>query len=85
MSFIPAPVAAYQLPDGSFVSSPEEYAAKLAEKDCAVKAKAYIEANADKFPKGLATRTYNTVFAYLSWEAGQNALAALRVHESIGA
>ena len=69
---IPEPVAAYQLPDGTFVSSPEEYAARLAEGEAEVVAKAYAVANKGTFQRGQFTRSMNVVKNFLMWKAGQD-------------
>jgi len=69
---IPEPVAAYQLPDGTFVSSPEEYAARLAEGEAKVISKAYAVANKSRFQRGQFTRAKNVVCDFLMWKAGQD-------------
>lgn len=74
MFAMPAPVAAYQLPDGTFVASAEEYAAKMSEATADARAKAYTEANKEKFSKGQETRAYNVVKAFIMWEAGVQAV-----------
>lgn len=68
---LPAPVAAYQLPDGTFVGSAEEYAARCADGNSSARAKAYVEANRAAFARGQDTRAFNQIKEFLNWEAGQ--------------
>ena len=75
MSFdIPAPVQVYQLPDGSFAKSQEEYLAKMYEAEAAVEAGAFIHSNPGKFGRGQDTRAFNQVVAFLSWKAAAEKL-----------
>lgn len=67
---LPAPVTAYPLPDGGFAATPEEYAAKMVAAEAAETAKAFVNAHADEYQKGQATRAIGTVTKFLQWQAG---------------
>jgi len=78
---LPAPVQAYQLPNGEFVTTPEDYFAKMYEAEAELEAGAYVFANAGEFARGQDTRAFNTIKGYAAWRAGavkMNTLDAIK-------
>lgn len=72
---IPQPVAAYPLPDGRTVSTPEEYVAEMAQVEVAARAEAFISAHPALAEKRLTTRYKNIIAEFLTWEAQKLAIA----------
>ena len=67
---LPAPVQAYRLPNGEFVTTPEEYYMRIYENDAEFEAGAFVLANAQEFSRGQDTRAFNTIKWFVSWRAG---------------
>lgn len=76
MFAMPSPIAAYQLPDGTLVTSAEEYAARMSQSQATTRAQAYVTAKKAEFAKGQETRSFNIIKEFLMWEAGQQAVAS---------
>ena len=68
---IPAPVQGYQLPDGRFVATQEEYVEAVSESSAKELAGAYVLANAGKFERGQDTKAFNSIVPFLVWQAAQ--------------
>ena len=67
---LPAPVQAYRLPNGEFVTTPEEYYMRIYESDAEFEAGAFVLANSQEFSRGQDTRAFNTIKWFVSWRAG---------------
>lgn len=67
---LPEPTTGYRLPDGRFVSTPEEYVAEMTKSAAERMARAYVHHNRDSFSApAQATRAINSVTAFLQWQA----------------
>ncbi len=72
---IPAPVQIlkYPLPDGTFVSSEEEYIAAVTGAAAARLAGAYVKSSGDLFAaRGQAVRVTNLLIGFLKWQTVHN-------------
>lgn len=72
---IPQPVAAYPLPDGRTVSTPEEYVAEIAKTEVVSRAETFIAAHPELTEKRLTTRYRNIIAEFLTWELQKQAIA----------
>lgn len=72
---IPQPVAAYPLPNGQTVATPEEYVAEMAKVEVAARAEAFISTHPELAEKRLTTRYRNIIAEFLTWEAQKQAIA----------
>ena len=67
---LPEPTTGYRLPDGRFVSTPEEYVAEMTKSAAERMARAYVHHNRGSFSApAQATRAINSVTAFLQWQA----------------
>lgn len=66
---IPEPVQAYQLPNGSFVTTKEEYVAKMFEAEAEEEAGVFVFSNRDGFARGQDTRAFNLIKEFISWKS----------------
>lgn len=76
MQAAPTPVQAYQLPDGSFVGSIQEYVEKMYEVEATKMAEAYVTERGADLTAGQKTRTKNVVKAFCLYQAAKRAEAA---------
>lgn len=70
MSFqLPEPTTGYRLPNGEFVSTPEEYVARMTHVAANRMASAYVHFHPEKYRRAQATRAVNIVTEFLKWQA----------------